>query len=203
MPIVSGLFDSHENAAAAIARLQVAGIGTDDLSVIAHHDDDEVPADRRQMDVAEGAEGGAGLGALLGGAGGLLAGLGIIAVPGIGPVLAGGWLLATAAGAVAGAVVGATAGGIVGALVAAGIPGSEAHFYAESIRRGGTLVSARVDDAHEQAARVALTPDSVDVDERRSSYEDQGWSALADDPTTTYDIDGARARNEPILPPFI
>ena len=199
MPITSGLFDDHEHAAAAIARLQAAGIGGTAISVIAHYGGEELPAVREQTD---GSGSGDGLGPLVGGIGGLLAGLGIIAVPGLGPVLAGGWLLATAAGALAGTVTAGATGGIVGALVAAGIPETNAHVYAESIRRGATLVSAHVDDADEPGAREALSPNSIDVGQRRATYEEEGWSGFSE-PTDIYDIEGARARHEPILPPFI
>ena len=96
---------------------------------------------------------GAGIGAAVGGIGGLLAGLGLIAIPGIGPVVAAGWLAATAAGAAGGALVGAAAGGLVGALTQAGVPENDAHVYAEGIRRGGTLVTAKVDEPLVPTAR--------------------------------------------------
>ena len=76
----------------------------------------------------------------MGGTAGLPAGLGLLAIPGLGPVVAAGWLAATAVGAAAGAAT----GGIVGALTEAGVSEEEAHSYAEGVRRGGTLVSARV-----------------------------------------------------------
>src|SRR6186713_1009063 len=94
-------------------------------------------------DRAEGAGAGAGIGAAVGGTAGLLAGLGLMAIPGIGPVVAAGWLAATAAGAAAGGI----AGGIVGALTQAGVSDEDAQVYAEGVRRGGTLVTARVNDA--------------------------------------------------------
>jgi uncharacterized protein (TIGR02271 family) len=73
---------------------------------------------------------------------GLLAGLGLLAIPGIGPVVAAGWLASTAAVAAAG---GAT-GGLIGALTQSGIGEPEARHYAEGVRRGGTLVTVRVRD---------------------------------------------------------
>ena len=69
-----------------------------------------------RTDTEEDAATGAGIGAVVGGAGGLLTGLGIMAIPGVGPVVVAGWLAATAVGAVAGAVAGGAAGGIIGAL---------------------------------------------------------------------------------------
>src|SRR5205823_14198094 len=105
---------------------------------------------------AEDAGKGAGIGAAVGGVGGLLTGLGLLAIPGIGPVVAAGWLVATAAGAATGAVVGGAAGGLVGSLTGAGVPERDAQFYAEGVPRGGTLVTARVDDARAAPARGIL-----------------------------------------------
>jgi hypothetical protein len=117
------------------------------------------------------------LGAAVGGVGGLLAGLGLLAIPGIGPVVAAGWLAATAAGAAGGALIGGAAGGLVGALTHAGVREDDAHMYAEGVRRGGTLVTARVDDAQAQTTRSILENDrTVNISERRRAYEKQGWS---------------------------
>lgn len=90
---------------------------------------------------------GATTGALFGGAGGLLAGLGLLAIPVLGPVVAAGWLLATATGAGIGAAGGAATGGIIGALKNSGHTDEEARVYSEGVRRGSTLVSAKIPDA--------------------------------------------------------
>ena len=74
---------------------------------------------------------------------------GLMAIPGVGPVVAAGWLVATLTGA---AAVG-TAGGIVGALSQAGFSPEDADVYAESIRRGGALVSVKVEEADARACR--------------------------------------------------
>src|SRR5690606_38716981 len=98
---------------------------------------------------AEGAGVGAGIGAVLGGLGGLLVGLGALTIPGIGPVIAAGPLAAALtglAGAGAGAVAGGVTGGLIGALTGLGVPEENAQYYAEGIRRGGVLVTARVAD---------------------------------------------------------
>src|SRR5213079_1337536 len=88
---------------------------------------------------------GAAVGGVLGGITGLLVGIGALAIPGIGPVIAGG-ALASAFGiaggtAVAGAGIGAAAGGIVGALVGMGIPEEEARHFESGFRTGGVLVT--------------------------------------------------------------
>ena len=95
----------------------------------------------------------------------------------VGPVVAAGWLAATAAGAVAGAAVGGAAGGIVGALTDEGVPESDAHVYAEGVRRGGTLVTARVDDSMaSQAQSILQRHKSVDVTARGAAYRESGWT---------------------------
>ncbi|RWC26016.1 MAG: hypothetical protein EOS27_26455, partial [Mesorhizobium sp.] len=137
----------------------------------------------------------AGLGAVIGGAGGLLTGLGLMAIPGVGPVVAAGWLAATAAGAVGGAVVGGAAGGIVGALTDSGVPERDAHVYAEGVRRGGTLVTAKVnDELVDEAERILRQTNSVNLEERRGVYEAGGWTRFDADADPYGDIEAERDR---------
>jgi hypothetical protein len=150
---ISRLYDSYSEASEAVANLEAAGVKHSDISILASIADDWYSADRKRDtfpdrdldgkdDRAEGASTGAGVGATVGGAAGLLTGLGVMAIPGVGPVVAAGWLVATLIGAVAG---GAT-GGIIGALTQTGVSKEEADVYAEGLRRGGAVVSARVPD---------------------------------------------------------
>ena len=172
MKTVTGLFDDYSDASSAVSALESAGVPSSDISIVSNN------ADRRHGDHSNAAEGaGAGIGAVIGGAGGLLTGLGLMAIPGVGPVVAAGWLAATAAGAAAGAVAGGAAGGIIGALTSSGVPERDAHFYAEGVRRGGTLVTAKVDDALAPEAEAILKRSNwVDPTERRAAYEKQGWT---------------------------
>jgi uncharacterized membrane protein len=102
-----------------------------------------------------------------------------MAIPGVGPVVAAGWLAATAVGAVGGAVVGGAAGGIVGALTDSGVPENDAHVYAEGVRRGGALVTAKVDDQLlAQAERILGQTKAVNLEERRGEYEADGWTGF-------------------------
>ena len=102
-----------------------------------------------------------------------------MAIPGLGPVVAAGWLASTLVGAVGGAVVGGAAGGLVGALTKAGVPEEDAHVYAEGVRRGGTLVTARVsEDLAPEARRILNTERAVDLAGRRTAYQEQGWTAF-------------------------
>jgi uncharacterized protein (TIGR02271 family) len=126
---------------------------------------------------ASGADGsdvakGAGIGAAIGGIGGLLLGLGALAIPGIGPVVAAGPLAA----ALTGAGIGAATGGIVGALADLGIPDEEAHMYSESIRRGNTLVVAQVTDSRvNEAAQIMERGGLVDLDTHSKQWRSEGW----------------------------
>ncbi|HEY5741710.1 MAG TPA: hypothetical protein VIS99_04150 [Terrimicrobiaceae bacterium] len=92
----------------------------------------------------EGATTGAVSGGAIGGTIGLLAGIGALAIPGLGPFIAAGPIMA----ALGGAAAGATAGGVVGALVGLGIPEYEAKAYEERIKKGGYLVAVHVDDGN-------------------------------------------------------
>jgi hypothetical protein len=177
---LTGLFDRYEDARRAVQDLEAAGVAHRDISIVGHDGADRTgTADGEDTGEAasEDAGAGAGLGAAVGGIGGLLAGLGLLAIPGIGPVVAAGWLAATAAGAAGGALVGAAAGGLVGALTHAGVPEHDAHVYAEGVRRGGTLVTAKVDEPLVHTARNILSDDrTVDIAQRRQAYEQKGWS---------------------------
>jgi hypothetical protein len=96
-------------------------------------------------------------------------------------VVAAGWLAATAAGAVAGAVAGGAAGGLIGALTDSGVSEDDAHLYAEGVRRGGSLVTAKVDDTRTPEAQAILQGSNwVDPIERRRAYNEQGWTRFDD-----------------------
>lgn len=195
MATVSGLFDNYDDASRAVNELETAGIPRDDISIVANNSDEWYGRDRTDVDesgAAEGAGTGAGLGALAGGAGGLLTGLGIMAIPGVGPVVAAGWLAATAVGAIAGAAVGGAAGGIIGAMTDAGVSEEDAHVYAEGVRRGGTLVTAKVNEAHASIAEDILQRSRrVDLADRRRSYSESGWDRF-DESATPYTPEQAR-----------
>ncbi|KPF74353.1 hypothetical protein IP88_08085, partial [alpha proteobacterium AAP81b] len=123
---VTRLFDNYSDAANAVRDLEAAGIPHDDISLIANnsqgnHDDRAIggrgvdhdgDGDPDNLDNHGDISRGATTGALLGGAGGLLAGLGLLAIPGLGPVVAAGWLAATVTGAGVGAAGGAATGGV-------------------------------------------------------------------------------------------
>jgi hypothetical protein len=201
---IVALFDDYREAEGAIRELESMGVPSTDMNLIANNAGNrygEYPqygidrsARTDHTDTASGAGTGAGIGAVLGGAAGLLAGIGALAIPGVGPVVAAGALVAT----LAGAGVGAAVGGLVGALVEAGIPREHADIYAEAVRRGGTLVTVRTDDALSDRVTDILNRHSpVDIEERAESWRQAGWrgfderaepyagSVSADRPATT------------------
>jgi hypothetical protein len=192
---VTGLFDTYSDATSAVDQLKAAGIPDSDISIVSNNSDGRYTDN--DGDAAEGAGTGAGIGAAVGGVGGLLTGLGIMAIPGVGPVVAAGWLAATAAGALTGAVVGGAAGGIVGALTDSGVDERDAHVYAEGVRRGGTLVTAKVDDARASEADAILQRSNwVDLPARRTAYSSEGWTSFDDkaNPYSQAEIAAERAR---------
>jgi hypothetical protein len=175
---VTALYDTYDSAVSAVNALETSGIPHSDISIVSNNVDNRYNEDR-STNAAEDAGKGAGIGAAVGGVGGLLTGLGLLAIPGVGPVVAAGWLVATAAGAATGAVVGGAAGGLVGSLTGAGVTERDAHFYAEGVRRGGTLVTARVDDARASAAREILQRyKAVDPAVRGAAYRETGWTSF-------------------------
>ena len=195
---VAALYDTYDSAVAAVNALEAAGIPHSDISIVSNNVDNQYGKDR-PAEAAKDAGKGAGVGALVGGVGGLLTGLGLLAIPGVGPVVAAGWLVATAAGAATGAVVGGAAGGLVGSLTGAGVPEHDAHFYAEGVRRGGTLVTARADDARASAAREILQRyNSVDPVVRGAAYREGGWTSF-DENAPAYTADQVAAERSRYL----
>ncbi|MFI4964534.1 MAG: hypothetical protein ACHP9T_04120 [Caulobacterales bacterium] len=181
---ITRLFDRYEDAAAAVARLEQAGIAHDDISLIANNAEGRHLTEGRRdglddNDAGEGASKGATTGVVVGGGAGLLAGLGMLAIPGLGPVVAAGWLASTAVGAVVGAIAGGAAGGLLGALKDAGHSDEEANVYAEGVRRGGTLVSVKpANDTDAASARQILGGAGVDAAARASAYRADGWKSF-------------------------
>lgn len=139
---------SMNQAEAIVAELKQEGFSNDDISALfpdktgtrdfAHQQATKAP---------EGAATGAGAGGALGGALGWLAGIGTLAIPGVGPFIAAGPILA----ALGGAAVGAAVGGLGGALVGMGIPELEAKQYEGKVRDGNILISVHTEDGDERS----------------------------------------------------
>ena len=199
MKTVIALYDNLPDARQAIEALRASNHFTnEDISLMAYDadnrysqylDDDRDLDDDDETMASEGAKTGAGIGAAVGAIGGLLVGLGVFAIPGVGPVVAAGPLVATLVGAAGGAA----AGGIVGALIGAGIPEEHAHYYAEGVRRGGSLVAVRsTDTTADDAATILGRFNPVDVEKRAEHWRSQGWSGKYDKDADPYTHEGIR-----------
>jgi len=198
---ISRLYNNYSEAQEAVRNLETSGVKHGDISILASNADEWYSNDNKDNEVktfpdrdldgkddrAEGAAAGGGVGAAVGGAAGLLAGLGLMAIPGVGPVVAAGWLVSTLAGAAAG---GAT-GSIVGALTQSGIGKEDADIYAEGLRRGGAVVSARVADSDAQRLQAIMDRSSVRVTDRAAAYRKAGWKSF-DPNATPYTADQVR-----------
>ncbi|MEK5254428.1 general stress protein [Paenibacillus sp. FSL F4-0125] len=134
---IVGIFDTEQEATRAIEGLQNQGFSNDEISVITRDRDElrHISDDTGTM-APEGVATGAATGGVLGGVTGLLAGIGALAIPGIGPILAAGPIVAT----LTGVAVGAGAGGLVGGLIGLGIPEDEAKEYEGYVESGKILV---------------------------------------------------------------
>src|ERR1700704_3703691 len=147
MKSVFCLVDSETQAEVIVENLKAANFSNNDISVLfpdktgtrdfAHEQHTKAP---------EGTVTGAGTGGMLGGTLGWLAGLGMLAIPGVGPFIAAGPIMA----ALGGAAVGAAVGGIAGALVGMGIPEFEAKRYDAKIREGNILISVHTEDGKQR-----------------------------------------------------
>ena len=139
---------SRPKAETIVSDLKAAGFSNNDISAI--FPDKEGTRDfahEQNTKAPEGAAAGAGTGGLLGGTLGWLAGIGALAIPGVGPLIAAGPIMA----ALSGAAVGAAVGGITGGLVGMGVPELEAKQYEGKIRDGNILISVHTDNSTELA----------------------------------------------------
>ncbi len=182
---VVGLFDTFAEAQHAMQDLVETGFQANDISMVIN-DAAKEHAAYLKKDQDRLPEETAGLGALagtiFGGVGGIMAGIGALSIPGIGPVVAAGSFLTILGTTALGAGVGAAAGGLVGALVGQGIPEEDANFYAEGIRRGGTLVAVTTaDEQARQAQQILNQHNAVNIDERVGEWRKTGWTKFDPD----------------------
>ena len=144
---VFGIVKSHSQAEQVVEGLQDSGFPVSEISVLlpdkeGKHDIGHVKATK----APEGATTGATTGGVTGGVLGLLAGIGALAIPGVGPFIAAGPIMA----ALSGSAIGATTGGVVGALVGMGIPEVEAKRYEGKLKSGNYLIAVHVRDGEEK-----------------------------------------------------
>jgi hypothetical protein len=190
---IVALYDDVTMAQHVINDLTTAGIPRERISLIANDTSGEYGRYLQAKPVndhvgpGEGTAFGASVGALTG----LLVSLGALVIPGVGPVIAAGPLVAGLTGAVTGAVAGGATGGIVGALLKMDIPEAEARRYAEGVRRGGTLLSIQASSAEApQVEQILARHNPVDIERRATYWRDKGWTTFneTDKPYPANDI---------------
>lgn len=182
-----GVFSHRRDAEAAITELRDAGFPLSRISIIAKDtnghgiaglDVDKNVGTGNKAD--DGLKAGAATGGVVGGLTGLLVGLGTLAIPGIGPVIAGGAAATALASTLAGGAIGAAAGGIVGGLVGLGIPEDKARVYSDRFQRGDYLVIIDGTEAEIRQAEPILNRrgiqefaiyDGTDLGEHRSGLD--------------------------------
>jgi uncharacterized protein (TIGR02271 family) len=184
MKTIVGLFDHFSEAEAVVRDLERAGYDRGTISIVASEQvRSTVRTTTNDVSAAEGAGTGAVVGGVTGGMAGLIASLAGLAIPGVGPVLLAGPLVA----ALTGAGVGAVAGGLIGALTTAGVPEEHARYYEEGVRRGGTLVTVSASDADADRVMDIMNRHSpVDIEERAAAWRRSGPASTAVRPATPH-----------------
>lgn len=193
---VVGLFDDFQDAQTVVRDLTGAGFRRESISIAANQTASGYTGNGSDFSAgdspaANAAGKDATVGAGVGGVVGLLVGLGLLTIPGIGPVLAAGPIIAAIGTTAAGAGIGAAAGGIIGGLTHLGVPKEHAEYYAEGVRRGGTLVTVDApDNMAQQAVDIMNGNGAVDIDTRGASYRSSGYTGYSETaaPYATEDI---------------
>lgn len=176
---VYGLYKDRNSIEEAIETLKRSGFRSTDISVLYPHNQGSKDfAINKETKAPEGAVAGGGSGAFVGGALGWLAGIGVLAIPGLGPFIAAGPILAI----LAGVGVGGTVGGLVGGLVGLGMPEYEAKRYEGRIKEGGILLSVHC-DSPEWVKRAEALLKNTGADDIASANEATADFAVTDRPT--------------------
>jgi hypothetical protein len=150
---VFGIYPHHTSVDRGVDALKVAGFSNSAISVLFPENEGTKDfAHEKSTKAPEGASAGAGTGAVLGGGLGWLVGIGALAIPGLGPFIAAGPIMA----ALAGAGVGGAVGGLTGALIGMGIPEYEAKRYEGRVKDGGILLSVHSNNSDEVKRAKAI-----------------------------------------------
>jgi len=179
---VFGIYRDRLHVEQGVDALLEQGFRSEDISVLLP---DNVGtkdfAHEKHTKAPEGTAAGAGTGAVVGGTLGLLAGIGALAIPGLGPFIAAGPIM----GALAGAGTGGVVGGVIGALVGMGIPEYEAKRYEGLVKEGGMLLSVHCDNS-DWVKRAKETLEHTGAQDISSSGEDSADYAKSDKPKVRY-----------------
>ena len=179
---VFGIYPSVEVAESAVDQIVAAGFLSDDVSVLMSDVEGTKDfAHEKATKAPEGTAVGVTTGGVVGGTIGLLAGIGALAIPGVGPLIAAGPIMAS----LAGLGVGGTVGGLVGALVGMGIPEYEAKRYEGRVKDGGVLLSVHCDTSDEisRAKKVLKETGAADIassGEETAAKEEAGYAKTSE-----------------------
>jgi hypothetical protein len=168
---VFGIYKNRVQAEQSVDRLLSAGFANDDISVLLPDSESSKQfAHKKDTKAPEGTTAGVTAGGVVGGTLGLLAGIGALAIPGVGPFIAAGPIM----GALAGLGVGGAVGGLIGALVGMGIPEYEAKRYEGRIKEGGVLLSVHCDtsDQIKRAKELLKNSGAEDISSTGESSAD-------------------------------
>jgi len=174
---VFGIFGNELDTADCIDELRSAGFRNTDVSILySENNGNKDLAHEKSTKAPEGVAVGASSGAVIGGALGWLAGIGALAIPGLGPFIAAGPIMAL----LGGVGVGGAFGGITGALIGAGMPEYEAKRYEGRIRRGGVLLSVHCDNSEweKTAKEILIRTGAQDVASTAEAKADFGASEV-------------------------
>jgi hypothetical protein len=181
---VFGIYDSRAQVERAVDYFKLEGFRNSDISVLfADGGGTKEFAHEKHTKAPEGAATGAGTGAVVGGTLGWLAGIGALAIPGLGPLIAAGPIVA----ALAGAGVGGAVGGLTGALIGMGIPEYEAKRYEGFVKDGGILLSVHSDDSEwtRKAKSIMERTGARDIGSAGEVSSDKGATLSGRDTPTT------------------
>jgi hypothetical protein len=202
MQTLVALYHNFQDAQNAVDALVRGGVDRTKISLVANNTAGEYSDylnTEHDSEDAVTAEQGAAFGAASGGIIGALAGLGALAIPGIGPVIAAGPLIAALTGGAVGALAGAPTGGLVAGLIKTHhIDDADAEVYAEGVRRGETLLTVQVEEANVSSTRDILNQyNPTDVHNESTNWRSEGWSKF-DESATPYehnDVETYRSRS--------
>jgi len=192
---VFGLYATPGLAESAVDQLLAAGFNNADISVLLPDDEStRAFAHEKSTKAPEGTAAGVTTGGLIGGTLGLLAGIGTLAIPGVGPLIAAGPIMGTLAGLGAGGAV----GGIVGALVGMGIPEYEAKRFEGAVKDGGTLLSVHCETSEQVTAAKRALKDTGAKDISSSGEESSpnAHSSKRAETETEYELNNAYLKSD-------
>lgn len=198
MQTLVALYRNFNDAQNAVDEIVRSGVDRSKISVVANNVTGDYDRYVNADDDAVKAEDGAAFGAASGGIIGALMGLGALAIPGVGPVIAAGPLIAALTGGAIGALAGAPTGGLVAGLIHThDLDAEDAELYAEGVRRGETLLTAQVEEAHVTRVRDILNKyNPTDVHTESSTWRKEGWSKFDETakPYERTDVETYRSR---------